>query len=298
MRALLPLLFLAACAPESVEPDPPDEVDPCADSDVGAMHVLSVGFDGSEGLTFSDDGRLFVGDSDMIAEIQPDGTWAQIATVPASIGLAWWGDRLMVASSDGGANPDADGVWSVDVDTGDVELFANIEGANFLTVSPWGSLIVSDPNVDRLLELDADGVSTTWLDGQISPNGTAFTEDGSALWVATTYADVQPVWRVPVDDGAAGSRESVAEFGAGDVGDGIALGASGAVYVAQNIGGRIDRVDPDGTVTTVSEQAAWAASLAFGEGEGWDACSVYVTSLFSEEIFRIEVGEVGLPPLR
>lgn len=301
MRRVLLLLSLAACVPPGPGEEPPSPAPtpaPCEDSQVGATHVLASGFQGSEGLTFSDDGRLFVGDREVIAEVQPDGSWTQIATVPSSIGQAWWGDRLMVASSDSGLGDGADGVYSVDVDTGDVELFAAIEGANFLTVSPWGTLIVTDPGLDAIVELDADGLVSPWLADHVSPNGTAFTAAGDALWIATTYADVQPVWRVPVEDGAAGSPESVAEFGAGDVGDGVALGASGALYVAQNIGGRVDRVAPDGGVTVVSVQAPWAASLAFGEGEGWDACSLYVTSLFSGDVFRIEVGETGLPPRR
>jgi sugar lactone lactonase YvrE len=295
MARVLPLIaVLAACPPAGEVEEPPP--DPCADSEVGATTVFATGFQGTEGLTFSNDGRLFVGDGDVIAEVQPDGTWEQVATVPGSIGQAWWGGRLMVASSDDGAG--ADGVYAVDVDSGDVQLFASVEGANFLTVSPWGTLIVTDPGLDRVLEVDGDGAVTPWIAELISPNGTAFTADGGALWIATTYATVQPVWRVPVVDGAAGTPVAVAEFGSGDVGDGVALGASGALYVGQNIGGRIDRVGPDGAVSTISRGTPWAASLAFGEGEGWDVCSVYVTSLFSSDVFRVVVGEVGVSPIR
>lgn len=280
-------LLLLGCPAEPPSEDPTPAPDPCADADVGATEVLATGFAGTEGLTFSPDGRLFVGDAGVIAEIFPDGTWAQIATVPASIGLTWRGDRLLVASSDDGAGGPLDGVWSVDVDAGTAEVIATPTGANFITVTPWGTLLLTDPNVDAVLELDG-ATESTWIADHTSPNGAAFTPEGDALWIATTYADVQPVWRVPVVDGAAGTPEEIAAFGAGDVGDGVALGRNESLYVTQNIGGRIDRVDPDGTVELLSDQTPWAASAAFGVGPDWDGCSLYVTSLFSGDVFRVQ----------
>jgi hypothetical protein len=66
------------------------------------------------------------------------------------------------------------------------------------------------------------------------------------------------------------------------------------VYVAQNLAGRIDRVDPeDGSEVAVAEGVAFAASAAFGVGAGWDACALYVTSLFSDELYVVGVGEPG-----
>ncbi len=298
MRFLAMLLLLVGCPAVDDDDDSAAE-DVCAHSNPGQVHVLTTGFRGSEGLCFSDDGRLFVGDEDLVAEVFADGTWAEVASVPAIIGLAWWNGSLLAASSDSGLNNDLDGVYRVDVDSGDVELIGQgIPGANFITVTPWDTLLVTDPRVDEIQELTAAGDVTTWLPDLLSPNGTAFTADRTALWSVTTYADPQPVWRTPITDGVAGVPVEVASFGAGDVSDGVAVGQSGALYVVQNIGGRVDRVLPDGTIELVADGVPWGASIAFGEGPDWDACSVYATSLFGPEIFQVEVGEPGLAPLR
>lgn len=301
MRRPLLSLSLAAVLVGCVEPEPEPEPtpDPCPDSQPGASHLLASGFQGTEGITFSPGGRMFVGDGDVLTEVQVDGSWEVVADVPGIIGLAWWGDRVIAASSDSGDGDGLDGVFSVDPASGDVERIGPaLEGANFVTVTPWETLIVSDPQVDALFELTADGEVSTWLAGLESPNGTAFTEDGATLWVAATYANPAPIWRVPVADGVAGTPVSVVEFEAATVPDGVALGASGTLYVAQIIAGRVDLVRSDGSSDVLATDVGSPASLAFGEGAAWDRCSVYSTSLFSEELFRVEVGEVGLAPRR
>ena len=37
------------------------------------------------------------------------------------------------------------------------------------------------------------------------------------------------------------------------------------------------------------------ASLAFGRGQGFDPCSIYVTQLFGDQILRVAVGAEGAP---
>jgi len=290
---------LLACGPSEPEPDPDPPAPSCPDAVPGTVHLLADGFEGTEGITFSPDGRLFVGDGDVLTEVRPDGSWTIVADVPAIIGLAWWGDRVIAATSDSGLGDGLDGVWAVDPDSGDVERIGpGLEGANFVTVTPWDTLIVSDPQVDALFELTAEGEVSVWLDGLESPNGTAFREDGTTLWVASTYANPALLWRVPVLNGVAGEPERVLEYEAASVPDGVAVGASGALYVALIVGGRIDVVDGDDVSTTLATDVGAPASLAFGEGADWDACSIYSTSLFTDELFRVEVDEVGLPPRR
>ena len=292
---LLPLVLLLACP----EPDPGPEPEPCEDSVPGTVHVFADGFEGTEGISFSPDGRLFVTDTGMVHEIFPDGSWEQVADVPAAIGAAWWGDDLLVAAGDSGLGNDLDGVFRVDVDSGDVDLIGEgIEGANFVTVTPWGTLLVSDHEIPYLQQLQGGGgAAEPWVDA-VSPNGMAFTEAGDGLWYVSSFGDPQPAWYVPVDEGVAGEPESVHEFPIGTVPDGVAVGTSGALYIAQNIVGRIDKVTRDGTAEVVAEGVDWAASLAFGEGADWDECSIYATSLFGEVVYRVEVGETGLAPRR
>jgi len=288
---ILCVATLAGC----IEGDPPPLDDPCSDSLRGSSELLADGFQGTEGITFSPDGRMFAGDRDVLTEVRPDGSWSVVADVPGVIGLTWWRDRVVAATSDSGDGDDLDGVFFVAPDTGDVERIGpGLEGANFVTVTPWDTLIVSDPDVDRLFELTAEGDVSVWLDGVESPNGTAFDEDGSVLWVATTYANPAPIRRVEVAGEAAGAVEDVASFEAGITPDGVAVGAGGDLYVAQIVAGRIDVVTDDGASSTLSGAVGAPASVAFGVGDDWDACSIYSTSLFSDEMYRTEVGETGL----
>ena len=98
------------------------EVRNCPNSlEVGAVEVLSTGFEKTEGLVFSPDGRLFVSAGDIVAEIQPDGTWSDVAELQGGVGLAWWGGLLVAAGY-----PDSVGsVVTIDVDSGEVQALSN-----------------------------------------------------------------------------------------------------------------------------------------------------------------------------
>ena len=113
--------------------------------------------------------------------------------------------------------------------------------------------------------------------------------------MVNTWDDPAPVWQVPVRAGAAGAPAEVASYPADNFPDGVALGQSGALYVALNFTGLISKVQPDGAAQTVAEGAAWAASVAFGVGPDWDACALYATSLFGDEVYAVGVGEPGQP---
>ena len=291
---LIPITMGLACAPQ----DP----NPCSEEGIGQVDVIASGFaDGTEGIAFSPDGRLFVSHGDTVAEVATDGSWQPVADVLGTIGVTWWGERLMVASGDDGQGTGFDAVYAVDVDTGQVELFggAGISGANFITVTPWDTILVSDPSDGTILEMNQNGAATLWSDAIESPNGMVFNEVSDALYVATTFDAPTHLWRIPIADQQAGTPESIVEYEPSIIPDGIARGQSGAIYIAQNIAGRIDVVtepeSPDTALSsTIGEGTAWAASLAFGPPDSsWDQCSVYVTSLFGEDLFRVNVGEPG-----
>jgi len=293
------LLFLAgllcSCVTTTEEPTP----GPCEGLELGKVEVFASGFGGNEGISFSPDGRMFISAGEAIIEIFDDGTWSQVATVAGSIGLAWWNEHLMVAANDSGLGNGLDGVFKVDVDMGTTELLGTgIEGANFLTVTPWGTLLVAADSAPGIQEITSDGQVSVWAAGVPSPNGMAFNADQSVLWVATTFADPAPVWKLPITEGMAGTPVSVTEYSPGNVPDGVAMGLSDDVYVALNVAATIDRISAEGSVTTLATGIDWAASLAFGEGENFDPCSIYATSLFGDEVFRIIAAEPGLVPLR
>jgi sugar lactone lactonase YvrE len=245
---------------------------------------------------------LFVSAGDFIAEIAVDGTWTNTVDLDDQVGLAWFEDDLLVATSDienAGGNG---GVWAIPDGTGEPRLITDqIGGPNFIVKTPWGTLLVSDAAAsnDRVYEVDpATGAATTWVEGIQSPNGLAFSPDEDVLWVATTFVQPAGIWRVPVQGGTAGTPEQIVEYGAGVVPDGLAVGASGDIYVANNLAGRIDRISPDGSTTTLAEGVTTAASLAFGTGDPRSSCELFVTSLFGSDVFTVGADEAGLPPHR
>lgn len=282
------LVVLVGCAGGG---DPAKKADPCEGSLAeGEVELLATGFESSEGLAFSPDGRLFVTAGDVIAEIQPDGSWDVVIDWEGGVGLAWWGDRLMAAGRDGSVGL----VGAIDVDAGTAEIFAtDLPSSNFLTVTPWGTLLVSD-DTERIWDVTAAGVATPWLDVP-GPNGMTFTADGTELWVVNTWDQPAPAWSVAIDGQAAGEVTELWAWPAGNFPDGVARGASGDLYTSLNVTGRISRLTADGEERTVAEGVDWTASIAFGNHDRWDRCSVYSTSLFGPDVYRVGVGEPGLP---
>lgn len=287
------LAMLVACGGDDAGADSAADANECTGGLAqGEVVVLAQGFDKSEGLTFSPDGRLFITAGDIIAEIQPDGTWAKVADVEGGVGLAWWGDHLYAAGRDG----DTGWVLRIDVDTGEVTRLAEVAGSNFLTVTPWDTLLVADAT-DTIWEVQADGATAEWLSFS-GPNGMMFTADNSALWVVSTWDQPAPVAQIAIDGQSAGSVTQLHAYDAGNFPDGVAIGSSGDLYVSLNITGLISRVTADGNERVVAEGVDFTASLAFGEGSGWDPCALYSTSLFSDKVYAVGVGETGQLPLR
>lgn len=182
----------------------------------------------------------------------------------------------------------------IDIDTGALDVLTTaIPAPNFPTVTPWDTLLVSDAN-DAIWEVDAAGTTTEWLaiDG---PNGTAFSSDGRTLWAVNTWNSPAPVWQIAIDGEQPGAVTEVASFDGGNFPDGVALGASGDLYVSLNLTGLVARVTPEGNTETVAEGVDYTASIAFPPSGMWDPCSLYSTSLFGPSVFRVSVGEPGLP---
>jgi sugar lactone lactonase YvrE len=77
--------------------------------------------------------------------------------------------------------------------------------------------------------------------------------------------------------------------------DGVAIDSAGNVYVALNTAGQIAKVDADGSSTTLADdlRGVGPASIAFGQGD-FDPCSLYVTSLFTTQMYRIGAGVLGV----
>lgn len=100
--------------------------------------------------------------------------------------------------------------------------------------------------------------------------------------------------RSPFSDETAGTAEKWVAYEP-SAPDGVAIDSEGNVYVALNTAGQIAKVDSEGSSTTLADEfrGVGPASIAFGQGE-FDPCSLYVTSLFTPQMYRVGAGVLGV----
>lgn len=174
-----------------------------------------------------------------------------------------------------------------------------------------GFVVLDDGRGPRVV---ADGLGFT--------NECCPSPDGRWLYVNETFT--RRTSRFPVAaDGTLGDKEVVAEFGAGEFPDGLALDVDGGVWVVCVVSNRVLRIDPGGTVETWLDAGSQAhvdavepvylagrmraeqiagrgesvlgqvSSLAFG---GPDRRTVYLGSLRNERLLRAPAPVAGVEP--
>lgn len=264
-------------------------------------------FRAAEGLTFNAAGQLFIGANRAVWIAAPDGKVTRIADVTTHLGQAGIGERDILAADFGPTNifrdgPNDDGiVWRITPEGTKSAAATGIADPNFILVLPDGSWLVSDDGIDRIYRI-RDGRTEVWSTTVAYPNGLALSPDGRTLYVAQIFTQLKPIvfdnriWSIPLtrDFDPAGPPTLLARAGDGGV-DGLAVDESGRVYVADNQGGKIWRVDPKtGATTLIAEGMPNVASLAFGEGQ-FDRESIYATSTEKGggTIWKIRVGARG-----
>lgn len=289
-------LWLTACAPEEEEKTPSS-----CPTDIGETTLLASGFaDGTEGIAFSD-GHLLVSFPGGVTEIAADGTVGSSTPLEHALGLAPAEGGVLVADPGeftmNGSGDDGH-LRYVSLSDGEaVDLASGMPNPNFVAFAPWGEVLVSDDTGEVLYAVDTSGGVRPWLEGIPSPNGIAFSEDGTELYVASTFVADPPIWRVSVgSDGTPGTPEKLISLPTGVAPDGLTVDADGQVWVAANLAGELWRIDPStGDSETMVTGLENPASLAFGAGEGFDPCSLYVTSLYGESVWQVTAGVEGLP---
>ncbi len=272
----------------------------------GQTEVLYEGFaDGSEGLTFGPDGVLYVTTDGLVWQITADGVATEFAMVPDALGLAARADGSFVVASIGQLGAADGAVYTVDADGVATELATGIDSPNFVALTPGGIALISDDFDTRVFAVTTAGEVSVAIADVPSPNGIAYGPAGDVLFVASTFSPQAQLTRYDVDDQGFPVEATALEImhlGAMATPDGIAVDAEGRVYVAANLPGEVWRVD--GMVQALTEGELFAsglgspASLAFGEGEGYDPCSLYVTQLSGPQVLRLAVGTPGAPVFR
>ena len=146
------------------------------------------------------------------------------------------------------------------------------------------------PKPTVLIAVEPDGHARVVADELMFPNGIVVTEGGRTLIVAETRSvpgrltafGIQP-------DGSLAGRRVLAEFGAGELPDGMAVDAEGGIWVAMPFSGLVVRVSPDGVVTERLEVDSPYA-VAVGGPDGGDLFVCTAPSWVPEEAARLRGG--------
>jgi sugar lactone lactonase YvrE len=306
LSALIVLLLLALPSLLMAQSAVPEPAFPAM-----AELLVSDKFQGSEGLAFNGEGRLFVTANRALWEVNTDGSVREIVDLHSNLGLAAIGDRDLLVADFGPTNAfrhdrNVDGiVWRITPEGDKSPLITGIGDPNFVLVRADGSILISDDATSDIFIVGDDLKPKLFSTAVNHPNGLALSDDGKTLYVAQIFKSIRPVvrddslWAIDLVDGIpAGAARLVARTGPLAANDGLAMDAMGRVYIAANgDAGQVWRYDPaDNDIVLIAEGIFGAASIAFGAGE-FDHQSIYVSTTMNQgrggKVWRVPVGVEG-----
>jgi len=136
----------------------------------------------------------------------------------------------------------------------------------------WFGAMAYDATEDAgsLYRVDRDGTVTCVLDRITIPNGPAFTEDGTTMYLADSARGLVRRYRVDLVTGELSEPELFADFAhVPGSPDGMAVDREGAVWIACWGGGTVRRYLPDGMPDRVVElPATQPAAVCLGGPDG------------------------------
>src|SRR5215208_5405536 len=235
----------------------------------------------SEGVTVDAGGTVYASLSPLgqLVRIGSDGAYEVVGTVEGlqegdigMLGLAAHPDGSIYAGVVS-ANPDANGVWRFDVETGEAQRVPGTEQIglpNGIAFAADGAMYVTDSIAGAVWRVPPDGTAEQWLQDAllegdesigfgipIGANGIAL--DGASGTVYVAVLEQGTLVAIPIeDDGAAGAPAVHTTFTDAQspvLVDGIALDAANNLYVAQPAANTVVRVTPAGAIETVATQA-------------------------------------------
>jgi len=150
--------------------------------------------------------------------------------------------------------------------------------------------------------LDERGLSQAQCEGLVTPNGLAFSPDGTTLYFSDSHPSVQKVWAFDFDlaQGRIGAgREFLDMTHMPGRPDGAAVDDAGCYWICGNDAGLVHRISPQGTLlASVPVPVAKPSMCAFG-GPQLDIlfvtsiCPAGVSAGLCGAVFAIDVGVRG-----
>jgi sugar lactone lactonase YvrE len=270
-----------------------------------------------ESMTADERGNLFVSTvGGAVFQIAPDHSVTQVATVVMPSGGQLTGIKvgpdglLYISSASFTADPPAAIVWRVNPRTGEFSQFAALDPTGFpndLVFDSDGNLLVSDPFLAQIWQIDPEGNASVWLSDPLLAGDPAspaialheFGVDGLAFDAQKRdlYIGNLDFGRVLISSpqGRQGARllSVLVEDPALKGMDGIALDRAGTLYAAVNTQDRLATVDRRGRVQVLTEGPPLdsPSSFAFGTARG-DQHTLYVANF---AILRFLAGEPASP---
>ena len=243
-----------------------------------------------EGIAIAGDGTILVGSlrEGSILRVPPGAEAAEAEPYAApgaggmvsTVGLLADPERglLWACSSDPGVSPRTGAsppalTW-FDLASGEPVGSAELPGGGFcndIAVDGEGNLYVTDSFAPRILILPAGASElATWLE-EPAFGGEGFNLNGVAVAGGTLQVvkyNTGELFRIPIgEEGAAGPVEIAALDRGLELPDGLRADG-GDLLVVEGVG-RLSRVTPDGTVTTVAEGLDGPTSVAVSGRDAW-----------------------------
>lgn len=266
-----------------------------------SVSTVASGFGVLENLEFDGRGSMIVSETSLIGPgalrtVAPNGAWGTlVADVQSPGGLVRDADTLYFTTGNSAAAGLLDSrtgtVDTIDLGTGVRSTYASgLTMPNGLARSATGDLFTTR-NLGGL-----SGLTRVAVDGSVS---TVRTDLGSAngigigngkMYVANTF-DLETTLTVLDEKNPSGPSARIRIDGVGPLAmsDDLTVGDDGTVYLAQNLAGRVVRIDPEsGASCVIATGVPLTSSVAFG-GVGFDEKALYATS-FDGTVRKLEPG--------